>query len=75
MFLFSLVLRGVLRAGNFRNRVFDGAVASAMKSDPSKPRVTLHDLDAVAEALNQAVPAAVVFKMCSTDAASESEKA
>lgn len=107
----------VLRAGNFRNRVFDAAVASAIKSDSSIPRVTLHDLrhtaaslavsaganvkavqrmlghasaamtldvyadlfdddlDAVAEALNQAVPAAVVLKMCSTDPASESKKA
>jgi integrase len=88
-----------------------------MKSDPSIPRVTLHDLrhtaaslavsaganvkavqrmlghasaamtldvyadlfdddlDAVAEALNQAVPAAVVLKMCSAAPASESEKA
>ena len=93
------------------------AVASAITSDPSIPRVTLHDLrhtaaslavsaganvkavqrmlghasaamtldvyadrfdddlDAVAEALNQAVSAAVVLKMCSADPASKSEKA
>nr|WP_196830661.1 site-specific integrase [Frigoribacterium sp. CG_9.8] len=106
----------VLRAGNFRNRVFDAAVASAIKSDSSITRVTLHDLrhtaaslavsaganvkavqrmlghasaaitldvyadlfdddlDALAEALNLVVPAAVVLKMCSTDPESEFKK-
>jgi integrase len=42
---------GVLRAGNFRNRVFNRAVARAMEADPTFPRVTMHDLRHTAASL------------------------
>ncbi len=35
---------GVLRAGNYRNRVFNAAVARCMEKDDTFPRLTLHDL-------------------------------
>jgi integrase len=42
---------GVMRSGNFRNRVFNEAVKRAMKLDPSFPRVTVHDLRHTAASL------------------------
>lgn len=42
---------GVLRAGNFRNRVFNRAVQRAMEADPTFPRVTIHDLRHTAASL------------------------
>lgn len=42
---------GILRSGNFRNRVFNEAVKNVMKTDPSFPRVTVHDLRHTAASL------------------------
>ena len=42
---------GVLRAGNFRNRVFNAAVARCMETDELFPRLTLHDLRHTAASL------------------------
>ena len=36
---------GVLRAGNFRNRVFNAAVARCIEKDDAFPRLTPHDQD------------------------------
>lgn len=42
---------GVARAGNFRSRVFNPAVARCMKIDPTFPRITIHDLRHTAASL------------------------
>jgi len=42
---------GVVRAGNFRNRVFDAAVIACMKNDQTFPRITIHDLRHTAASL------------------------
>jgi integrase len=42
---------GVLRAGNFRNRVFNAAVARCMEKDDTFPRLTPHDLRHTAASL------------------------
>lgn len=42
---------GVLRAGNYRNRVFNAAVARCMEKDDTFPRLTLHDLRHTAASL------------------------
>ena len=42
---------GVLRAGNFRNRVFNAAVARCIESDKGFPRITIHDLRHTAASL------------------------
>ncbi|WP_431278311.1 site-specific integrase [Leifsonia poae] len=42
---------GVLRAGNYRNRVFNAAVARCMEKDETFPRLTLHDLRHTAASL------------------------
>ena len=42
---------GVLRAGNYRNRVFNPAVTRQMAIDDSFPRVTPHDLRHTAASL------------------------
>jgi integrase len=42
---------GVLRAGNFRNRVFNAAVVKCMENDDTFPRVTIHDLRHTAASL------------------------
>ena len=54
---------GVLRAGNFRNRIFNEAVAQCMDSDPSFPKLTIHDLRHTAASL--AVSAGVNVKQFS----------
>lgn len=42
---------GVFRAGNFRNRVFNTAVARCMENDATFPRLTIHDLRHTAASL------------------------
>lgn len=42
---------GILRAGNFRNRVFNAAVARCMEKDDTFPRLTPHDLRHTAASL------------------------
>lgn len=42
---------GVLRAGNYRNRVFNAAVARCMEKDDTFPRLTPHDLRHTAASL------------------------
>ena len=42
---------GVVRAGNFRSRVFNPAVARCMNMDPAFPRITIHDLRHTAASL------------------------
>ena len=42
---------GVLRAGNFRGRVFNDAVAACMETDPTFPKITIHDLRHTAASL------------------------
>lgn len=42
---------GVVRAGNFRSRVFNPAVARCMTIDPTFPRITIHDLRDTAASL------------------------
>jgi integrase len=42
---------GVFRAGNFRNRVFNAAVARCMENDATFPRLTIHDLRHTAASL------------------------
>jgi integrase len=42
---------GVLRAGNFRNRVFNAAVARCIEKDDTFPRLTPHDLRHTAASL------------------------
>lgn len=42
---------GVMRAGNFRNRVFNAAVTRCMEKDETFPRLTIHDLRHTAASL------------------------
>ncbi|WP_240977293.1 site-specific integrase [Planctomonas sp. JC2975] len=42
---------GVFRAGNFRNRIFNAAVARCMEQDQTFPRLTPHDLRHTAASL------------------------
>jgi len=49
--VFSGADRGILRAGNYRNRVFNAAVARCIKKDETFPRLTLHDLRHTAASL------------------------
>lgn len=49
--VFSGADGGVLRAGNFRNRVFNAAVRRCMENDDTFPRVTPHDLRHTAASL------------------------
>lgn len=42
---------GVVRAGNFRSRVFNQAVARCTAIDPTFPRITIHDLRHTAASL------------------------
>ena len=42
---------GVVRAGNFRSRVFNAAVSRCMEADGSFPRITIHDLRHTAASL------------------------
>ncbi|MGO4592609.1 tyrosine-type recombinase/integrase [Leifsonia sp. 2TAF2] len=49
--VFSGADGGVLRAGNFRNRVFNAAVARCMEHDAKFPRLTPHDLRHTAASL------------------------
>ena len=57
--VFSGADGGVLRAGNFRQRVFNPAVAECMKADPTFPRITIHDLRHTAASLSVAAGANV----------------
>jgi integrase len=50
---------GVVRAGNFRNRVFNKAVAKCMTADPTFSRITTHDLRHTAAPLAVAAGASV----------------
>lgn len=50
---------GVVRAGNFRSRVFNAAVARCMKEDLTFPRITIHDLRHTAASLAVAAGANV----------------
>ena len=50
---------GVVRAGNFRSRVFNKAVAECMTADPKFPRITIHDLRHTAASLAVAAGANV----------------
>lgn len=49
--VFMGVDAGVLRSGNFRNRVFNKALAEVQKTDPTFPKVTPHDLRHTAASL------------------------
>ncbi len=42
---------GVVRAGNFRSRVFSPALARCRKADPTFPQITIHDLRHTAASL------------------------
>jgi integrase len=42
---------GVLRAGNYRNRIFNAAVTRCMEKDDTFPRLTIHDLRHTAASL------------------------
>lgn len=50
---------GIVRAGNFRSRVFNKAVARCMSVDSSFPRITIHDLRHTAASLAVAAGANV----------------
>lgn len=49
--VFSGADGGILRAGNFRGRVFNAAVARCIEADPTFPKITVHDLRHTAASL------------------------